>query len=117
MSLTRRSLLQASFALPPMFVLGASLARNVTAQGVPPAGGPGGAPGGDTTLTDAFEGITTDGTLIPNLYTIQPTGVTTTGVRQAAEAFLAGFTDEQRASIMFAIDDDEWRKWSNVDGY
>src|SRR3954451_6154886 len=34
---------------------------SMQAQGVPPAGGPGGAPGGDTTLTDAFKGITTDG--------------------------------------------------------
>src|SRR5712672_1262 len=99
MSLTRRSLLQASLVLPPMFVLGTSFARNVAAQGAPPAGGPSGAPGGDMALTDAFKGITTNSTLIPDLHSIQPTGMTTTRVRQATESFLAGFTEEQQASM------------------
>jgi len=82
-------------------------------------GGPPGGPGGNEAeaLVEAFKGITTDGTVIPDLYSIYSTGVSTEPVRTAAEAFLASLTDEQREAVLFAVDDEEWRKWSNVDGY
>jgi len=47
----------------------------------------------------------------------QSTGVSTDAVRSAAEAFLAALTGTQRAAMLFTVDDEEWRKWSNVDGY
>jgi hypothetical protein len=47
------------------------------------------------------------------LFKIQSTGVTTEPVRKAAEAFLAGLTEEQRKKTMFPVDDAEWRKWDN----
>jgi len=86
--------------------------------GSPPAGGQG-APGGNESaaLAEAFKGVTTDGNVIADLYPIKATGVSTDAVRTAAEAFLASLTEEQRASTLFTVDDDEWRKWSNVDGY
>jgi hypothetical protein len=38
-------------------------------------------------------------------------------VRQAAEKFLASLTEQQRAKVLFPIDDAEWRKWMNQHFY
>ena len=43
--------------------------------------------------------------------------MSTEPVRQAADAFLALLTPEQRAKTMFPADDPEWRKWMNQDFY
>jgi hypothetical protein len=63
---------------------------------------------------EKFTGITTDGRAIPNLFPIEKTGVPTDSIRQAAEAFLASLSPEERAKTMFAVDTIEWRKWSNI---
>jgi uncharacterized protein DUF3500 len=51
------------------------------------------------------------------LFSIRSTGVSTEPVRRAAETFLAGLNKAQRDKTMFAIDDDEWRKWMNQSFY
>jgi len=63
---------------------------------------------------EPFKGITRDGVVIPNLYGLQKTGVSTAAVRDAADAFLASLTAEQRAKTLFPVDTDQWRKWSNI---
>jgi hypothetical protein len=63
---------------------------------------------------EPFKGITTDGTIVPDLFPLQKTGVSTQSVREAAEAFLGSLTPEQRAQTVFPIDTGEWRKWSNI---
>ncbi len=68
-------------------------------------------------LAAPFKGITTDGNVIPGLFPIQKTGISTAPVRNAAEKFLAALTAEQRAKTMFAVDDPEWRKWMNQHFY
>jgi hypothetical protein len=68
-------------------------------------------------LAEPFKGITTDGTLVPGLFPLRSTGVSTEPVRHAADTFLASLTPEQRASTMFPVDDSEWRKWMNQDFY
>jgi hypothetical protein len=68
-------------------------------------------------LADPYKGITADGNIVPGLYPIQPTGVSTAAVRTAAEKFLASLTAEQRAKTMFPVDDPEWRKWMNQHFY
>ena len=68
-------------------------------------------------LAEPFKGITTDGTLVPGLFPLRSTGVSTEPVRQAADTFLASLTPEQRANTMFPVDDSEWRKWMNQDFY
>src|SRR5262245_20463093 len=68
-------------------------------------------------LAEAFKGVTTNGTIVPGLFPIRATGVSTGPVREAAVKFLAALTDEQRKSTTFPIDDDEWRKWNNVHRY
>jgi hypothetical protein len=66
---------------------------------------------------DAFVGVTTDGTVIPDLFPIRSTGVSTAPMREAALAFLAGLDAAQRERTTFAVDDDEWRLWNNVHRY
>lgn len=64
-------------------------------------------------LAEPFKGITTDGTVIPGLFPLRATGVTTAPIREAADRFLAALTADQKERILFPIDDDEWRKWAN----
>lgn len=65
-------------------------------------------------LAEPFTGVTADGTIVPDLFPIRVTGVSTAPVREAAERFLDALTAEQREKTMFATDDLEWRRWSNV---
>ena len=63
---------------------------------------------------ESFEGITSDGNVIPGLYGIQKSGISTQSIREAAEAFLGSLSSEQRAKTLFPVDTDQWRKWSNI---
>jgi Protein of unknown function (DUF3500) len=63
---------------------------------------------------EPFKGISTDGTIIPGLFGIQKTGVSTQSIREAAAAFLGSLSSEQRAKTLFPVDTDQWRKWSNI---
>jgi hypothetical protein len=68
-------------------------------------------------LAEPFKGVTADGKVVPGLFKIQSTGVSTEPVRKAAEELVASLTPEQRKSAMFSIDDSEWRKWMNQHFY
>jgi hypothetical protein len=68
-------------------------------------------------LSEPFKGVTTNGTVVPNLFPIRSTGVSTRPAREAAQKFLSGLAPEQRAKTTYAVDDDEWRKWNNVHRY
>ena len=90
----------------------------------PPSGGPGGGgPGGMSEgITEEFVGVTTDGAVVDGLFSISSTGVDTSGVVDAASAWLASLSAAQRKEARFAVDpadytQDEWRLWSNVDSY
>src|SRR5512146_379105 len=63
---------------------------------------------------EPFKGITTDGKVVPGLFGIHKTGVSTELIREAAEAFLGSLTPEQRSKTLFPVDTDQWRKWSNI---
>ncbi|MGP2435933.1 DUF3500 domain-containing protein [Streptomyces sp. JW3] len=84
-----------------------------------PSGDPGAGAGGpgNQTITEDFFGLTTDGKRIDDLYSIHSTKVDTAPVIAAAEAFLAGLTDDQKTATQFTVHSTEWRLWSNVDGY
>jgi hypothetical protein len=62
---------------------------------------------------DLFKGVTADGKIVPGLFKIVHTGVTTEPVRKAAVAYLAGLTDEQRKKTLFPVDSTEWMTWDN----
>lgn len=68
-------------------------------------------------LGEVFKGVTADGKVVPGLFAIRSTGVSTAPVRKATEAFLAVLTPEQKAKTMFPVDDPEWRKWMNQHFY
>lgn len=63
---------------------------------------------------EPFKGITTDGKIVPGLFSIERTGVSTRPINKAAEAFLESLNPEQRAKTVFPVDAPEWRKWSNI---
>jgi hypothetical protein len=63
---------------------------------------------------EPFKGITSNGDVIPNLFSVQKTGVSTQSIRAAAEAFLGSLTPDRRAKTLFPVDTDQWRKWSNI---
>jgi hypothetical protein len=68
-------------------------------------------------LAAPFKGVTTDGRVVPDLFHISPTGVSTEPVRNAAEKFVASLTGVQLARSLFYVDDSQWRKWMNQHFY
>jgi len=65
-------------------------------------------------LAEPFKGVTTDGSVVSGLFSIESTGVSTEPIREAAETFLAGLTPEQHEATTFPLDDVEWRRWHNI---
>lgn len=65
-------------------------------------------------VAEPFKGITTNGTVIPNLFPIEQSGVSTRPIKEAAAAFLGALDSDQRAKTLFPVDTVEWRKWSNI---
>jgi hypothetical protein len=67
-----------------------------------------------TSTTAAFKGITPDGAVIPGLFPLQDTGISTTPITSAAQAFLAALSQETRTTATFAVDSDAWHQWCNI---
>jgi hypothetical protein len=89
----------------------ATLLVGISAYSQRPGRGPRG--GGEASLAKPFRGIVSGGKIEPGLFEVRSTGVSTTPVVKAAQAFLAGLNDEQRKQTTFPVDDLEWRKWDN----
>jgi len=68
-------------------------------------------------LAEPFKGITTNGDVVPDLFEIKPTGVSTAAVCSAAERFIASLNSVQVARTIYPVDDIEWRKWMNQHFY
>jgi len=66
-------------------------------------------------MGEPFRGLTTSDGLIEGLFEVRETGVSTTPVLEAANAFLATLNPAQLGRLHFGIEDLEWRHWSNVD--
>jgi hypothetical protein len=69
---------------------------------------------GEAALLEPFKGITTDGAVVDGLFPLQKTGISTSPITDAAGAFLASLTPEQRARASFEVESDVWRRWSNI---
>jgi hypothetical protein len=65
-------------------------------------------------LRDPFVGITADGSVESGLFEIQPTGISTEPVMDAALAFLYSLDNDKKRQLKFRVDDLEWRRWSNI---
>jgi Protein of unknown function (DUF3500) len=68
-------------------------------------------------LAAPFRGVTTNGDIVPGLFQITPTGVSTEPVRNAAVKFISTLSSVQLARTLFTIDDVQWRKWMNQHFY
>jgi hypothetical protein len=68
---------------------------------------------GNERLAQPFRGVT-GGALVPVLFPLAKTGVSLNSVVEAARSLLATLSAEQRKAACFAIDDEAWRKWSNI---
>ncbi|MAC71562.1 MAG: hypothetical protein CMP84_15340, partial [Gammaproteobacteria bacterium] len=71
--------------------------------------------GAATAMGEPFQGVRTSAGKIEGLYPIRSTGVSTDPIRVAADAFLATLDNIELSRTHFAVDDPEWRDWSNVD--
>ena len=69
----------------------------------------------DAALADPFVGVTTESGKQADLFPIRATGVSTKPIVESALAFLSTLSQAQKIKTQFAVDDPEWRKWSNID--
>lgn len=66
-------------------------------------------------LKETFKGVLTKNGKTNDLFPIRSTGVSTFPMQQSAEKFLNSLTPSQKDRSTFDIDNEEWRKWCNVD--
>ena len=71
--------------------------------------------GAATAIGEPFSGLVTSSGRMEGLFPIRSTGVSTAGIQAAAEGFLSTLSTIDLSRTHFAIDDPEWRDWSNVD--
>jgi hypothetical protein len=64
-----------------------------------------------------FVGLTTDGSAIPGLYALPPTGASVKPMVDAARAWLDALSPAERAAGTFPVDAPAWREWSNISPY
>ncbi|GAA3447330.1 hypothetical protein Pve01_69290 [Planomonospora venezuelensis] len=64
-----------------------------------------------------FKGVTTDGTVVPDLFAVHSTGVSTAAVVAAGTAFVAALTDAQKAETLYDVTADQWLNWSNIHNF
>lgn len=66
-------------------------------------------------LKEPYAGIFTEDNASTNIFQISSTGVSTLPIQIAAKDFLNSLSPVQLQRSTFDIDDEEWRKWCNVD--
>ena len=64
-----------------------------------------------------FTGITTDGRIVPDLFSLQPSDAPTPEMISAVTALLGRVSPAQRAVMSFPVDSDVWRQWQNTELY
>ncbi len=68
-------------------------------------------------FTEPFRGITTDGTVIPDLYRPRPEGAPTLAMIEAVNALVGLMSAEQRRASCFPAGSPQWRHWQNTELY
>ena len=71
----------------------------------------------DSALAEPFRGITSDGAVLPGLFPLQATGVSTKPILRAALKFLDTLSEAQARDVRFALDSDVWQRWYNIHPY
>jgi len=70
---------------------------------------------GAEAMAEPYRGVVTSDGLQSGLYPVRSTGASTSGVVRAANIFLSTLNPMLLSRTQFAVDDPEWRNWSNVD--
>ena len=68
----------------------------------------------ETQIAEPFKGLTTDGQVVPGLFSLKSTGLSNEGMKRAAEAWLNSVDSGQRDAALFSAQSDAWRRWSNI---
>lgn len=71
----------------------------------------------DALYQQPFTGITTDGKVMPGLFSLEPNGAPTEAMIAASERLLAEASPDERAALMLPADAREWRRWNNTEMY
>ncbi len=66
-------------------------------------------------LKEDFIGVRTSQGIDKNLFPIKATGVSTQPIKSACDEFLRKLSKDQFAKASYDIQNEEWRKWCNVD--
>lgn len=66
-------------------------------------------------LREPYRGVFAGNDSLEGLFPIKATNVSTAPVVEAAVRFLGALNADQLSRTVFAVTDQEWRKWSNVD--
>jgi hypothetical protein len=65
----------------------------------------------------SFTGITTDGHVVPDLFSLQPSDAPTARMIAAAAELFGSVTPAQRTAMSFPIESGRWRDWQNTELY
>ena len=68
----------------------------------------------EAAVSEPFVGVRTSEGIRGGSYTLFPTGVPTAPITEAAVSFLDGLDPARRALASFPLEDDAWRRWSNI---
>ena len=60
-----------------------------------------------------FKGVTTDGAIVPGLYTLRPEAAPTHDILAAARALVARLSSEQKKKVCLPLDSRERQLWQN----
>ena len=66
---------------------------------------------------EPFKGITTDGNVVPGLFSLQPADAPVAQMIDAVRSLLAQLSPEQRHAMSFPADSDKWWQWQNTELY
>jgi hypothetical protein len=65
-------------------------------------------------VSEPFKGLTTDGNVVPGLFPLTSTGISTEPIRRAALEFREALDADQRQQAQFDVTSDAWRSWWNI---
>jgi hypothetical protein len=73
--------------------------------------------GWETMRKQPFRGITTHGSTVPDLFTVQPEGAPVVAMIEATNALLAAMSAGQKRTSCFPVDTGPWTGWQNTEMY
>ena len=66
---------------------------------------------------EPFKGLTTDGNIMPNLYSLKPDGTPVESAAKVANTLMGLLSPENKARACFDVKSEQWRNWQNTEIY